>query len=222
VALARAASDAGIAVEVRTVVPAARHLEEYQAPFQGLPIRFESGLPVKLGTARHLPEEDFRWSDTPPKGVCDVVFRPVIEPDGTVYACCGPGNFSRRPSPLVLGNAEETPLEEILARGARDPIIEAISLIGPHGLYRLLQDRGGPHVATRQRYTGVCELCLDITGSPDVVAALRERLEETDAQILLAAARMWAQRKKQLPGAGDPLASAPRTEVPCNEHCYTE
>lgn len=208
VAVVRAACAAGIAVDVRTVLPANRRLEDYQAPFRGLPVRFECTSPAQLGTARNLPDDDFQWSGNLPKGICKVVLRPVIEPDGMVYACCGPGHFSRPPSPLVLGNAEETPLEEILARGAHDPIVEAISLIGPHGLYRLLQDRGGgPRIGTRRRYTGICELCLDINGSPDIVAALRERLEETDARILLAAARMWVQREKPLPAADD--ASAP-------------
>jgi len=194
--LARAACDAGIAVDVRTVVPANGNLEDHQEAFRDLPVRFESTSPLKLGAARDLPEADFHWQDGPPKGICNVVLRPVIEPDGTVYACCGPGHFSRRSSPLVLGNAEETPLDEILARGARDPMLEAISLIGPHGLNQLLAGcrRNGVSSPPR-RYSGVCDLCLDLNGSPETVAALRERLEESDAQILLAAARMWAEER---------------------------
>jgi hypothetical protein len=197
--LAEEASAAGITVDVRATLPAHRQAEEYQAPFRHLPVRLDSSSLAKLGTAQSLPDEHFHWSDTPPKGVCPTVLRPVIEPDGAVYACCGPGHFSRRPSPLVLGNAEEEPLEDILARGAADPILEAISLIGPHGLYRLLQSHpgGSSSVAPRRRYSGVCELCLDINGSPDAVEALRERLEDQDAQILLAAARMWAERKQR-------------------------
>jgi hypothetical protein len=194
--LVEAACEAGITVEVRAALPAFGHAEEYQAPFQNLPVRSETSWLAKLGTAKSLPDEHFHWSEAPPKGICTTVRRPVIEPDGMVYACCGPGHFARRGSPLVLGNAEEEPLEDILARGAADPILEAISLIGPHGLYRLLQSRpGGAGIEERSRYSGVCELCLDINGSPEAVAALRERLECSDAQILLAAARMWAQRK---------------------------
>ena len=104
----------------------------------------------------------------------------------------------------MLGNAEETPLDEILARAARDPLIEAISLIGPGGLYRLLAgpaDRGtAPR--PRDRYSSVCDLCLDLNGSAETVAALRRRLEGNDAQILLAAARMWAERRRPARAAG--------------------
>jgi hypothetical protein len=220
--VARAACTAGIPVDVRTVVAANQNLEDYQAAFRGLPVRFESTSPLQLGAARHLPDTAFQWQDSPPKGLCNVVLRPVIEPDGTVYACCGPGHFSRRPSPLVLGNAEETPLDEILARGARDPILEAISLIGPHGLYRLLERRSkGGAPSPRRRYSGVCDLCLDLNGSRETVAALRQRLEENDAQILLAAAGMWAQGKSaatQAEGASLPTC---RREVQSNGR-YTQ
>ena len=135
---------------------------------------------------------------------------PVIEPDGTVYACCGPGHFSSSTSPLRLGNAEEEPLEDILARGCADPILEAISLIGPHGLYTLLQrdTEAAEQFQPRRRYTGICELCLDINNSPPLVAALRRRLKERDAQIMLAAARMWAKRTpRKRPGEVPPPAA---------------
>jgi hypothetical protein len=216
--LAREACEAGIAVEVRTVLPAGRDLEEFHAPFRHLPVRLESTAPLKLGTARALPDDAFRWTTEPPKGFCTVVLRPVIEPDGAVYACCGPAHFSPRPSPLVLGNAEETPLDEILARAVRDPLLEAISLIGPGGLYRLLAgpaDRGAAP-RPRDRYSGVCDLCLDLNGSAETVAALRRRLEASDAQILLAAARMWADRRRP-PRAAD-RAPGPLEAGEVHEH----
>jgi len=196
-AVARAACEAGLRVDVRTVVPATGTLDEYQALFRDLPVRLESTRPAKLGSARDLPDADFQWSEVPPKGVCSVVLRPAIEPDGSVYACCGPGRFSRVPSPLVLGNVTETPLEEILARAAADPLLEAIRRVGPHGLYTMLQGADTP--PRRQRYSGICELCLDLTGSPEVVAALRERLTWRENRMRVAAAQLWAERPA--PGA---------------------
>lgn len=206
--LAEAGCRVGMAVELRSV-SAPGGSAEYHRPFAHLPVRLDSGPPVKLGAAANLPDADFQWHDTPRSGVCDVVLRPVIEPDGMVYACCGPGHFSRRPSPLVLGNAEEEPLEQILARGANDPVLEAISLIGPHGLYRLLEtaEAGKSGLDVRSRYTGICELCLDINGNPAAVGELRKRLEDTDAQILLAAARMWAERRGRVEAR--PVAAQP-------------
>jgi hypothetical protein len=192
-AVARAGCEAGLRVDVRTVVPATGSVDEYHALFRDLPVRLESARPAQLGSARDLPDADFHWSETPPKGVCSVVLRPAIEPDGSVYACCGPGRYSRVPSPLVLGNVNETPLEDILAR-ATDPILEAIRRVGPHGLYTMLRGAGTPELPLRPRYSGVCELCLDLNGSPEVVAALRERLTWRENRMLLAAAKMWAER----------------------------
>jgi MoaA/NifB/PqqE/SkfB family radical SAM enzyme len=202
----RLACEIGLGVTLRTVIRRDGRYDEYHAPFAAFPIRFEVIMVGRLGSATGLPADHFLSHDAPPKGVCGIVTSPVIEPDGTVYACCGPGKFSSSTSPLRLGNAEEEPLEDILGRGCADPILEAISLIGPHGLATLLQ--GDAHVSPRFQprpmYTGICELCLDINNSPPLVAALRRRLEEPDAQIMLAAARMWAKRRTRKPMAQVP------------------
>ncbi len=206
----RLACEIGLRVTVRTITRGDGAREEYHAPFAAFPIRFEAGTIVPLGQAAGLPAEHFPASAGPPKGVCGVVTLPVIEPDGTVYACCGPGHFSASTSPLRLGNAEQEPLEDILARGCADPILEAISLIGPRGLYTLLQGdtAAARRFQPRRTYAGICELCLDINNSPPLVAALRRRLEEPDAQMTLAAARMWAKRMpRPRPGEVPPPAA---------------
>ena len=206
----RLACEIGLRVTLRTITRGDGEREEYHAPFAAFPIRFEAITIARLGKAAGLQGEHFPAFEGPPKGVCGVVTSPVIEPDGTVYACCGPGHFSASTSPLRLGNAEQEPLEDILARGCADPILEAIGLIGPHGLYRLLA--GDTEAARRFRpratYTGICELCLDINNSPPLVAALRRRLEEHDAEMMLAAARMWAKRiPRKLVGEVPPPAA---------------
>jgi hypothetical protein len=205
----RLACEIGLSVTVRTIVRGDGERAEYHAPFAAFPIRLEAITVGRLGAATSLPMDHFPVVGTPPKGVCGIVTSPVIEPDGTVYACCGPGHFSTSTSPLRLGNAEQEPLEDILARGCADPILEAISLIGPHGLYRLLQadTDAARQFKPRRMYTGICELCLDINNSPPLVAALRRRLEEHDAQVMLAAARMWAKRQpRKLMGEVPPPA----------------
>lgn len=203
----RLACELGLRVTLRTITRADGGRDEFHAPFAAFPIQFEASTVVPLGSAAGLKAEHFPASEEPPKGVCGVVTLPVIEPDGTVYACCGPGHFSSSTSPLRLGNAEQEPLEDILARGSADPILEAISLIGPHGLYTLLQGdaEAARRFQPRRKYSGICELCLDINNSPPLVAALRRRLNERDAQIMLAAARMWAKRApRQQPGRVPP------------------
>jgi hypothetical protein len=43
----------------------------------------------------------------------------------------------------------------------------------------------------RAKYFGICDLCLDITNSPELIAVIRKRLHDFDAQALVAAARLW-------------------------------
>jgi len=121
----------------------------------------------------------------------------VIEHDGTVYACCGPSHFSANHSPLRLGNAEEEPLETILDRAVNDPILEVISLLGPYGLYILLQQSELKHLyIARKSYNSICDLCLDLTNLPEVVSTIRDQLlKDRSAQVLITAARLSMQRK---------------------------
>lgn len=191
VLLARLAVEAGLEVAVRTVLPAEGQADGYHTAFSDLPVELEIGRVIRLGQAQSLPKEVFRWTDEPPKGVCRLVFKPVIEHDGTVYACCGPSLFSQKTSPLVLGNAEKEPLEDILERAAGNPLLEVISRLGPYGLYLLLRDHplGQKRFKARSRYTGICDLCLDITNSPGLVEAILERLQAPEVQALFAAGR---------------------------------
>ena len=83
-----------------------------------------------------------------------------------------PASLGGRTLAKALEISERTPPE--LAR-----LFSAWSQ-GPAGMYR-----------ARPQYTGMCELCLDITNVPELVARVRERLCDHDAQALVAAARMW-------------------------------
>ena len=196
VMLARLAVKAGLPVHVRTILPANGQVDGYETAFAGLPIKFEIGRTLRLGRASSLPPETFQCTETPPTGACGLVLQPVIETDGTVYACCGPSLSSHPTSPLVLGNAEAEPLEAILERAAQDPVLEVISTLGPYGLYRLLQDHptGRERFRPRSQYTSICDLCLDITNLPELVSAVRERLQEPDVQALFAARRIGGER----------------------------
>jgi len=196
------AIEAGLRVRIRTVITADGQADQSGAIFQHMPIEFESIPLIRLGRAATLPQRCFNWYDTPPRGRCEMLFMPNLEPDGTVCACCGPGHFSRETSPLVLGNADEEPLDGLLVRAASDPYLKTIFLLGPYGLYHLLRTHpvGRERFLPRSRYTGPCELCLDISNSPEVVAAVRSRLEDADGRAMLVAAQL--QEESELLPAG--------------------
>lgn len=191
--LIEAATDHGIAVSVRNVTATSDDTDRRHEKFVDLAIVREVGRIVPLGRAASLPESHFIMDDDLPREVCQTIFAPVVEPDGNVYACCGPAHFAKRSSPLLLGNAEEEPLEDILLRAREDPILEIIHNLGPYGLYHLLSSnpRVKDRFERRRRYASICELCLDITNDPEIVNALRDMLSAPDGRRLVAASELW-------------------------------
>jgi hypothetical protein len=188
VVLARVGADEGLRVTVRTVVTASTNCSAYQAAFQKLPVRFETLPLIRLGRAASIPIDQFQQQPTPVKGPCNVVLNPVIDYDGRVYACAGPAYYSASHSPLILGNAEQEPLDSILERARHDPILELLSLAGPHGLHVLLKESGQADLLRpRVGYSSICDLCQDLTNSPEIIAAARERLAEPAARAMVEA-----------------------------------
>ena len=211
--LASLAVEHGLQLIVRGVAPATQPRPYPTTAFGRFPAEFR-GL-VKLGSATRLPQEQFVRLSTMPAGSCDVVLSPVIEPDGNVYACCGPSRFSHASSPLILGNVYDESLDTILDRGARDPILKALLLVGPLGLHNLLKGTPIYKEVFRQRshYSSICDLCLDLTDVPAIVTALRARLTESDGRAMLMAAEM-AHRAREAARTAFPVpAAAERSEA---------
>ncbi|RRA47446.1 radical SAM/SPASM domain-containing protein [Acidipila sp. EB88] len=179
----------GIALTIRGVAPATQP-KPYPTYMFDQPAEFRNL--VQLGSARQLPAAHFFAFEEPPYGTCDTVLSPVIEPDGNVYACCGPSRFSHESSPLVLGNTNEETLDAILDRGMRDPLLRALNLVGPRGLYELL--KATPEYAQffrkRDHYGSICNVCMDMTDVPEIVAALRARMSDMEGKAMLAAAEI--------------------------------
>ena len=158
---------------------------------------------LPLGRASNLSDDFFVRYETPPRGSCNNLLLPRIDWNGQIFACCGPARFSTRTSPLCLGNVNELGLRETLLRAAEEPILGAVNVWGPYGLWKLLQD-GGPNqlYRPRQRYLGgICMLCLDLLNSPNLVTALHEKLERPEIKRRLEAALLVANYRIKIENA---------------------
>lgn len=73
-----------------------------------------------------------------------------LDPYGNVQTCCG----------VIVGNADRTPLPELMAAGfgTGNPIVSALQEEGPVGLLRMAEARG----YRRQRYVQKCHLCWQV------------------------------------------------------------
>ena len=132
-----------------------------------------------VGRARRLPLESHRAEI---EGFCAACAFPAVTDDGRLIACNGPAYFERPDSPLVVGSLRDTPLADLIDQHQHDPILETIRTRGPAGLRdELKKIPGFDNFPFRSRYAGICELCHQVTRSPDAVAALRARLDRPEA-----------------------------------------
>lgn len=187
--IAAACAEAGLPMNVnitRTADDA--ELEQYHEERRSLPwarFRFYDVQPV--GRAKHLDPALLRDSH---EGFCNACRSPAVLDDGRVTACNGPSYFQKPGSPLRVGEAGE-PLAAALKRHAEDPFLEGIRMLGPARMLReLLALPGQAGFEPKPAYSGMCDICLHLSGSPAAVEALRKRLSEDDL-----AAEMTAVRK---------------------------
>jgi len=195
------AAEVGLSVQVRGVMSSSGPSPRIEQTLVNINVNYQKVKLLRLGSAARLPEDHFIFGDIPRTGGCANIMQPVIEPNGQVYACCGPSRNSKNASsPLILGNTNNESLESIFHRAVRDPLLEAIATVGPHSLFNLVKN--DPSLSdilpVRSRYTGICELCLDMNDLPAVVERLRERLSETGVSKVLTATRLYHQAGLQM------------------------
>ena len=196
------AKQAGIRqVFVRGVISANGAISRIEDKLVSINIDYQKVPVLRLGIAESLPMDHFRFREELPIGGCGIVLSPVVEPDGRVFACCGPArNTHATNSALAIGNTNDEDLNSIFYRAVRDPLLEAINTIGPYGLYQLVENDPDLHdlLPPRTGYTGMCELCLDITDVPEVVSRIRERLGNDENRIMVLAAKMYRNASPEL------------------------
>jgi len=200
--IAQAAHQRGFSVNINIVREEGDSgLSDLVAPFEGLPgarLRFYDVQPV--GRAREFDTQTLRVED---QGFCGAAEFAAITDDGRLTACNGPAYFSAPTSPLVVGSLKKEPLHVLLQRHREDPILETIRTLGPSRLREeLLTIPGFEKFPLRERYAGLCDLCLHITSDPPAAQALRRHL----SQSRLSAERVATRRLIQAARRGGPLS----------------
>lgn len=180
-------------------------LDEIVEPFRNLSnahLRFYDLQAV--GYARNL-KETLRGQL---EGFCSSCEQATFTDDGRVTACNGPAYFQNPESALIVGDLKtgEATVSSLLARHQSDPILQTIRVGGPSELRSLLKTLPGfEDFPFRDSYSGMCELCLQITSSTQAVSALRKALSEPEAtaerlarQLVLGASRRRSYNRFQI------------------------
>lgn len=122
-----------------------------------------------------------------------------LSPRNHLVACCGieaEGN-----EVLDFGSIGESSIHELVDRANADPLVVAISVLGPRHLMRRAK-AADPDLVFRAQYSAICEICEDVTTNPRAVAVLRANSAGLQSDIV--AAQVF-----RLLGAGDAGRQAP-------------
>lgn len=184
--IAECARELGMPVNINVTRTRDDHdLTEILRPFRDLPnvhLRIYDVQPV--GKARDLGDDALRANIS---GFCSGCEQVTVTDDGRVLACNGPSYFEPKHSPLHIGELSSSSVSELLQRHATDPILETIRLSGPVELRKILLETGYEGAKFDGNYSGICQLCHEITRSPEAVAHLRKHLEQPEHMAYLKA-----------------------------------
>ncbi len=98
---------------------------------------------------------------------------PLIYPNGDLFACCCIAGFYE---PYLVGNLNETPLSELLARMSVNVVYEAISKVGPVALAKSCLKEND---AAKARFANECHACRETFAMTS-----KEKLEERARGLL--------------------------------------
>ncbi|HLX47091.1 MAG TPA: radical SAM protein [Streptosporangiaceae bacterium] len=127
----------------------------------------------RIGRGRGLRETYARFPDDPRKlnQACPWAIRTAaLSAKNHLVACCGieaEGN-----EVLDFGRRADHDMTSLVAKANDDPLVLAIATLGPSHLMKRAQ-QFDPSLEFRPAYSAICEICEDVTTSPQAVAALR-------------------------------------------------
>jgi hypothetical protein len=124
------------------------------------------------------------------EGACHYADQPVVDSDGSVYACCNTDAGRRTPG-LRLGHLAGESFESISARADRNLVLQAIRVFGPARLAEIVRSRGfADRVAPPETFDSICTLCTHVMGQPDLVEVCHDALQQDDAMLELQLSRL--------------------------------
>jgi len=144
-----------------------------------------NSLTQHLGRAHNeLPSTDIIYPDSQNEleGGCPwAVNSPALTAGNHLAVCCGIEAHGN--AVLDLGDIGETSFAELIEQADQDVLLNAIALMGPMYLKRVIQAYD-PSVAFRERYGSVCQVCEDIVTRTDTLRALSMCMPGLAAQVI--------------------------------------
>lgn len=126
------------------------------------PIGLEANIVKIMPMGRAVQNLSEFFPHTPLEGPCEgepIIGNPLTDPESICVEPSGAVNVCWN---LVIGNARETPLSQIISEydWQRNPIIKTLVEEGPTGFLKRLKARG--HRFQKDTYVNKCHLCVEI------------------------------------------------------------
>jgi hypothetical protein len=138
----------------------------------------------KIGRANEaLPAEEFDQLEVSDlEGGCQfIAVNPAISPNNELLSCCG---FEAVNNEILnFGDLNKNTAKDIYSKVYMDPIVQAISQRGPKFLHDFVKEKA-PHIPWKENYSGVCEVCEDVTSRKEVVEVLNEHKDELGLRLI--------------------------------------
>ncbi|MGD0043761.1 MAG: radical SAM protein [Isosphaeraceae bacterium] len=117
-----------------------------------------AGHVIGLGRAADHPSDlTFRAVEEYSRNAChEVNNKPVIYPNGDVYACCCAGG---RVEPFRVGNLHDSTLSNLVYRMHGRIQFKFINCFGPREMYETAV-RERPDIPRAEEYSSICEMCV--------------------------------------------------------------
>lgn len=131
---------------------------------------------------------------------CPFIFNTVTaHPDGKLTACAG--HACRVADDLILGDWFTTPLQDLLERGERDPILQWIRLSGPVALRDYVKKQW-PEAEFEDSYANLCHLCGDLLTRYETKRLIHQGAQDAAREVIDANIERLARLRDKLSANG--------------------
>jgi hypothetical protein len=152
-------------------------------------------------------------SEEVPIAPCTTINSPLIMPDGKVLACCGALLDLHSRHSLILGDLQETSLQNILDASELNPILHMLRLWGPGRLLSIIKDAGlAKNLPKKYIENCSCHACYSMLSDSEINNFLFKLKENSEFNRLVAFARAYYFGENQM--AEHNLTTCKRDESP--------
>ncbi|WNZ29441.1 MAG: radical SAM protein [Candidatus Bathyarchaeota archaeon] len=161
--------------------------------------KIKTAITFPVGRAQKLNKNNYSTSKVPPVSACSAGSSPIIFPNGNIIGCIGPVINIKTHHPLLLGNLNKKPLEEILNLSEKNPIYHAIRIWGPQKLISMANEAGlSKHLPTEYVENSICHACYNLLSNDKIRSFLGTLANDFVFQRKVAYARLYYLRENQM------------------------